>query len=244
MNPMAMTPLAGAAWIAMAVSLIGHAWFCSRLAGRRLIVPTVLLTCVWAGVVAECGIDLSDAVGVLIITIVAVLWTRRPAAVGAVGVVTGAAVVLTAAAGVVYAHSSWTEWAALAGVERIGPAALWRHFAWLADLTAPVWMLGLLGVVVGAVNARPRRAVIVWMAFNVGMACVFPRICARHVLVLLMPAALTAGAGWKALRTLVSSPMPPVTAITGGLCMFLLAVQAWVPLRAVISVVAVALESP
>jgi len=82
------------------------------------------------------------------------------------------------------------------------------------------------------------------MAFNVMMTCVFPGVCAGHVLVLLMPAALAAGAGWQALRSLIASPMPIATALTGGLCVFLLAVQTWAPLRAAMSAVAVAWESP
>jgi hypothetical protein len=151
----------------------------------------------------------------------------------------------------------WTRFAQRGWVYDLGPAAVWRHLADLLDLAAPLLVVAALGAVMSSRWARPRgadldhdagarlwRGLCVWLVFNAVLACVAPRLAAGHMLALIAPAALLATPGWNALRALLSKPAPLTTALPGAVCVFLLAVLAWAPLRAAGRALLIALLPP
>lgn len=140
-------------------------------------------------------------------------------------------------------------------LNRLGPAAVWLQLAGLLGLVAPVLVVGVLGLVVECSDAPGATesggpvlpvylAIRVWMLFNAVVALLLPKVCAGHGIVLLAPAGLLTALGWRSLRTLVSKPMPMTITLSGGVCLFLLAVLTWVPLRAAAAGVLVALLPP
>jgi hypothetical protein len=151
----------------------------------------------------------------------------------------------------------WASPAELGVVYELGPAAVWRHLAGLMDLAVPVLVVGALGAVAatapcdpsGAPHAHDRGAQIyrglgIWLVFNAVLACLIPRLCAGHVLVMIAPAALLVAPGWSALRRMVSASAPMTAALPGAVCLFLLGVLSWAPAREAGRVVLIALLPP
>ena len=140
-------------------------------------------------------------------------------------------------------------------LDRLGPAAAWRHISELLGQVAPLLAVGLLGLIVvkdrvDAVAERARAgpafypAVSTWLVFNVVVAFLFPVVCAEHAIVWLAPAGLLLPAGWRALRSLASGSMPMMIGMSGGVCLFLLAVLLWPSLRSAASAILIAVYPP
>lgn len=170
---------------------------------------------------------------------------------------TVAALIIGLAVEAVVGSPVWASPAELGVVYKLGPAAVWRHLAWLMDLAAPVLVVGALGAVAatapcdpsGAGHRRARGAQVyrglgIWLVFNAVLACFIPRLCAEHLLVMIAPAALLVAPGWWALRRMVSTSAPMTTALPGAVCLFLLGMLSWTPAREAGRVVLIALLPP
>lgn len=170
---------------------------------------------------------------------------------------TVAALIIGLAVEAALGSPAWASPAEVGVVYELGPAAVWRHLASLMDLTAPVLVVGALGIVVatdpgdlsGAGHRRARGTQIyhglgTWLVFNAVLACFVPRLCAEHLLVMIAPAALLVAPGWWALRRMVSTSAPMTTALPGAVCLFLLGMLSWAPAREAGRVVLIALLPP
>ncbi|UCG15840.1 MAG: hypothetical protein JSV19_11150 [Phycisphaerales bacterium] len=140
-------------------------------------------------------------------------------------------------------------------LHRLGPAAAWRHVSELLGLVAPVLAVGLLGLIAvkDPDDAGPERvragpavypAVCAWLLFNVVVAFLFPVVCAGHAIVWLAPAGLLLPVGWRSLRSLASGSMPMTIGMSGGVCLFLLAVLLWTPIRSAAAAILIAVYPP
>lgn len=148
-------------------------------------------------------------------------------------------------------------WAALAipdPLSRVGPAAVWRFGAEVADLAAPLLGLGLLGLWIGGrVNGDSVRipdsfpldhAMRVWMVVNILAILCFPTVCAAHAIVWLAPPALLVPAGWRAVRKALTAALPFSMKLTLAAFVLLVALLSWPAIRAAGGTILIALTAP
>ncbi len=139
----------------------------------------------------------------------------------------------------------WPLWIAVRVPEplsRLGPAAVWRFGADVADLAAPLLGLGLLGLWIGGWVKAPGESPVgpasldhamrLWMLVNALALLLFPRVCAAHAIVWLAPPALLVPAGWRAVRTAMAAAPAFSARLALGAFASLLMLLAWPAIRA------------
>ncbi|MBN1511110.1 MAG: hypothetical protein JXB13_03780 [Phycisphaerae bacterium] len=176
---------------------------------------------------------------------------RRTVRLGA-GVVLGFA--LVGLAGWMDGRPPWVAVAVPEPLSRVGPAAVWRFGAEIADLAAPLLGLGLLGLWVGGrmngdsvQTADPfplDHAMRVWMVVNILAILCFPTVCATHAVVWFAPPALLVPAGWRAVRKALPAALPFSMKLTLAAFVLLVALLTWPAIRAAGGTILIALTTP
>ncbi len=176
---------------------------------------------------------------------------RRTVRLGA-GVVLGFA--LVGLAGWMDGRPVWVALAIPEPLSRLGPAAVWRFGAEIADLAAPLLGLGLLGLWIGGQIKNGENvpspesfpldhAVRVWMIVNVLALLCFPTACAAHAIVWFAPQALLVPTGWRAVRKSLTATLPFSMKLTLAAFATLLALLTWPAIRAAGGTILVALTA-
>lgn len=175
---------------------------------------------------------------------------RRTVRLGA-GMVLGFA--LVGLAGWMDGRPPWVAIAVPEPLSRVGPAAVWRFGAEIADLAAPLLGLGLLGLWVGGrmngenvQTADPfplDHAMRVWMVVNILAVLCFPTMCAAHAVVWLAPPALLVPAGWRAVQRSLATSLPFSMKLTLATFATVLALLTWPAIRAAGGTILIALTA-
>lgn len=225
--------------LGLSATLMLRAWSRDRDGVHYPLLSIVLLSIVWAAVVAEVLVRGSDALGLaaLHLAMLADRAQRRaasavlagcalglsPLLVGGIvllGGVRGARqVVLLAAsaaavllAGAALGHDPWESVRPVVVLHRFNITTIWRQYSWWTQMMLPVLCLGVLGVAGGdeAIAVRQKSRNRLWIVLNAVLLLAFSKSAYSHAVVWVLPFGHATGDGLRTLH-LLDRPSVPFT---------------------------------